>query len=198
MGQKEIQRNNCLWSFFSFWNTHRLFLWRKNSKNDTGFTIVELLVVIGVLGIITVGLLATLDPIGQLQKGWDAQRKSDLSQVQKALETYYQDNNKYPASSSQYRIIKTGTTEAVWGFDWTPYITVLPKDPGKSGKTYVYYATSTGQSYYLYASLDRGGKDPQACNTSGDACSSISSNGISATACGGTCNYGVSSSNVSP
>ena len=169
-----------------------------------GFTIVELLVVIGVLGIITLSLLATLDPVGQLQKGWDTQRKSDLAQIQKALEVYYQDNGRYPAHSVQagldYRVVRADNSTSDWGTQWTPYIAKLPKDPSLSGKRYIYFATSTGQAYYLYANLDRGAKDLQACN-GGNSCVSITSNAIPAASCGSLtqlCNYGVSSSNVSP
>lgn len=161
-----------------------------------GFTLIELIVVFGILGALSMLLIATLDPIAQFQKSRDGKRKSDLGQVQKILEQYYQDNGRYPVhstSSPTYRIVKLDGTTAEWGQAFTPYANVLPKDP-ISSKNYVYY--SSGQSYYLYASLDRGSKDPQAC--SGGVCSSLTSNNISPTACGGTCNYGVSSPNVSP
>ncbi len=76
-------------------------------------------------------------------------------------------------------------------------MSVLPKDP-TSSKKYVYYSTGKdGQTYYLYANLDRGGNDSQACFSTGSACSSAVSSGIG-TECGGNCNYGVSSPNVSP
>ncbi len=153
---------------------------------------------VGILSILAAGALVAINPLAQFQKANDSRRKADLSQVQKALEAYYQDNGKYPLSSTGtplYRItVPPGSTTIDWGQSWQPYMNLLPKDPTAS-KNYVYY--STGQSYYLYASLDRGGSDPQACN-SGNACSSLSANGIASTACGGTCNYGVTTPNVTP
>lgn len=168
-----------------------------------GFTLIEMLVVIAILGILAVTLLAVINPNAQLQKANDAHRKSDLESLQRALELYYQDNGCYPnavnneISTNDTAGCANGTAVA-WGSSWQPYMATLPKDP-VSTQTYIYYtpANSNKQTYYLYTSLQRGANDPNACNK-GSACTSLSGSGISNTACGGTCNYGVSSSNVSP
>ena len=138
---------------------------------------------------------ALIDPVAQLQKASDARRKSDLSQIKNGLELYYQDSGKYPPNTADYKItsLAPGGGAVDWGTQWPPYMTTLPKDPSSPAKTYIYY--STGQAYYLYASLDRKGNDPQACNA-GANCNSISQNGITPDACGGPCNSGVSSPNV--
>lgn len=164
-----------------------------------GFTLIELVVSIGILAILAGLALAILNPFEQFKKAQDARRKSDLAQVQKALEQYYQDTGHYPSSSGAYQIVGQGGT-IIWGQSWAPYLDVVPTDP-ESKKTYAYYAPTSPaglQTYYLYASLDRA-KDIQACN-SGAACISITSNSISTAACGSgyTCNYGVTSPNVSP
>lgn len=145
------------------------------------------------------GLLYLIDPLGQIQKANDAKRKSDLDQLRTTLEVYYNDNGRYPDYSADpdplfYRIKPAGGY-IDWGSAWTAYNVTLPKDPA-SAQNYVYFASVDGQSYWLYASLQRS-SDPQACN-GGAACSSLSTNSISSTACGTTCNYGISSSNVSP
>ncbi|MBI2195694.1 MAG: type II secretion system protein GspG [Candidatus Levybacteria bacterium] len=162
-----------------------------------GFTLIELILVIGILSVLSIGAIAVLNPTAQFQKASDARRKSDLSQLQKTLEIYYDDNGKYPPhfDTTDYRIEGLDGNAVAWGTSWQPYIDVMPKDPSGQ-KAYVYFASSNGQSYWLYASLDRD-TDISACNK-GDACNSLSSNGISATACGETCNFGVSSPNVSP
>lgn len=171
-----------------------------------GFTLIELIVVIGILSILSAMVLAVVNPFSQFQKARDAQRKSDLSQVQKALEQYYQDTGHYPSSTNNFQIIGLNSATIAWGQsnaqNW-PYINQLPQDP-LSNETYVYY--STGQSYWLYTSLERGAKDPQACNN-GNACSSILSGGVgfptlhTCSPTGNaniTCNYGVSSPNTAP
>jgi len=154
--------------------------------------------VITMISVLSIGIISILNPVTQFQKANDAKRKSDLSQIQKSLEGYYQDNGKYPLdnASSDYRIKGLDGKVVNWGTSWQPYMDVLPKDPSSS-KNYVYHASSDGQAYFLYASLDRV-SDPNVCN-SGSACSNLISNGVaSSTACGGTCNFGLSSPNVSP
>jgi len=164
-----------------------------------GFTLIEIIVVLAILGMLAATVFVAINPIAQLQKSNDAKRKADLESLQHALELYYQDKGSYPASSASFQI-QSGTTTLAWGSSWQPYMTTLPKDP-TAANSYIYYApaSANGQTYYLYANLQRGANDPQACNK-GNACSSIGSGAgfPSAKACGGTCNYGVSSSNVSP
>ncbi len=165
----------------------------RSSRNLTGFTLIELIVAVGVLAIFATFLLTTLNPFEQFKKAADAQRKNDLAQIQRAIEAYYQDFGTYPASSNNKISYNSSTLE--WGSTWSPYIDVLPKDPSGSN-SYIYVSGSNGQSYFLYASLDRGGKDPQACNSAGTACPNVPL-GVTCGS-GKICNYGVSSPNVSP
>ncbi len=151
---------------------------KKNSIQQ-GFTLVEILVTIGILSIHMVGILAIIDPVSGVQKANDAKRKSDLAQVQRLLELYYNDNQQYPAALP-------------FGSSWGTYSNKLPDDPSNN-KNYDYKSVGQGQTYYMYASLDRGGKDKQACKSNGNACNNA--NGLN---CGGVCNYGVSSSNATP
>ena len=159
---------------------------------ESGFTLIELIVVIGIISIMAIAVLAVLDPSSQIKKANDARRKADLSQIQKALETYYQDNGNYPAVGSGYKLTDKSGTIVNWGSSWSPYMNVIPKDSTLS-HTYVYYSPDR-QSYYLYANLERGIKDPQVCNGVLN-CASVPA-GVN---CGGVvCNYGVSSVDVSP
>lgn len=170
-------------------------------KLTAGFTFVKLLMAVVVIGVLTSATIVFVNPVAQIQKANDAKRKSDLAQIQKALETFYQSNGKYPATTAiaslpNYSIIGLDGNVVSWGSAWEPYMDTLPKDPNSS-KNYVYISTSSGQTYYIYASLNRGVNDPQACFSNGDPCSSAVANSMT-TACGGNCNYGVSSPNVSP
>lgn len=156
-----------------------------------GFTIIELIIVIALIAIFTAGALTILNPLEQLKKGNDARRKSDLSQIQKAMEAFYNDTGRYPTATINYKIQDLNGNEINWGSSWPPYMNLLPADPGKTN--YIYYS-GNGQSYYLYASLERGVNDPDACQ--GGQCPSKGGLNMGS-ACGKKCNYGVSSSNVS-
>ncbi|MEK7534557.1 MAG: type II secretion system protein GspG [Patescibacteria group bacterium] len=166
-----------------------------------GFTLIKILI-IGIIGISTIIAVILIDPITQIQKANDSKRKSDLAQIQRAIKQYYEDFGKFPPNPgdclqdvNNCKIVRLDGRTVEWGESFAPYIKILPKDPSKN-KTYIYYVKIDGQSYYMYGNLDRE-EDPQACN-SGKACSSLSFIGLSNTACGGVCNYGVSSGNVTP
>ena len=166
----------------------------KMENIQKGFTLLEIIIVVGIISILPVGAMTILDPVAQFQKANDLRRKSDLATIQKALEQYYGDTGQYPQSTSDYKIIGLDGKTVGWGAAWSPYLNIVPKDPN-SLKNYVY--GSGGQSYYLYATLDRG-NDPQSCqnlNANGE-CQNVPAANLCGT--GVKCNYGVTSPNVSP
>lgn len=151
--------------------------------NDRGFTLMELLIAIAILGILaTVGMGSYFS---SLKKGRDARRKAALEQVQRALEMYYNDHGRYPDPDS-----------LPWGEQFTDgttiYMQKLPEDP-KSDYTYQYVtdtAMETAGSYFkLYACLEND-QDPQIITPN----ETVNCGGI----CGADCNYGISSPNTEP
>ncbi len=171
-------------------------MFAKFKLTEQGITLIELLTVVGLLAILSSGLIILVNPFQKIGQANDAKRKSDLAQLTRALEIYYQDFGSYPQSSGAFTI--TGVN---WGDSWPQYMSRLPNDPS-GGKTYVYYTPNSGacsnyQCYYLYASL-QSPKDPQLCFPgTGAACPNAVTNSLD-TSCGGVCNYGVSSQNTSP
>ncbi|OGH09981.1 MAG: hypothetical protein A2152_03445 [Candidatus Levybacteria bacterium RBG_16_35_6] len=166
----------------------------KFKKISKGFTLIELVIVVAVLGIISTIVMTSINPMAQFQKANDGRIKSDLAQLQRVLESYYEDVGRYPASPDyEIQTIADPSTGNAWGDPWSPYMDFLPKSPGYPNRTYVYYSPD-GQTYYLYANLERGTIDPKACN-GGNRCDNAPADAN----CGGTgCNYGVSSPNVNP
>ena len=63
-----------------------------------GFTLVELLVVIAVIGVLAAVVLVAINPAKKLGQARDAQTKSGEQQISTALSTYYTQMTSYPAA----------------------------------------------------------------------------------------------------
>lgn len=61
-----------------------------------GFTLVELLIVIALLGALAIGLIGALDPFEQLKKGTDTGTRDLVNQVQTAVLRYFATTNDFP------------------------------------------------------------------------------------------------------
>lgn len=137
----------------------------KNSKKS--FTLIELLVVIAIIG----GLSALLVPnyMGARERARDAQRKSDLKQIQKALEMYKQDQNppSYPNSLPPFDVCWSSEPNCRGNI----YMNKFPADP--NGNSYSYQVDNNNLTYTLCACLENKA-DPDA-NTICSACGSCPS-----------------------
>jgi len=85
-------------------------LMRKLARS-AGFTMIELLVVIAVIGILSVALLATLNPLEQIRKGRDTRTRSDSAQLASALERYNASLGKFPWQASEGEDLNDGTAD---------------------------------------------------------------------------------------
>lgn len=121
-------------------------------KKNKGFTLIELLIVIAIIGVLATLLMANF--IGVRQRARDAQRKSDVRQVQSALEIYRSDQSTYPPTAT---LSSCGGSLAVSG---TIYMQKLPCDP-TSGLAYTYAQTGGGTGYTLYACLENANDSQQ-------------------------------------
>jgi prepilin-type N-terminal cleavage/methylation domain-containing protein len=61
-----------------------------------GFTLVELLIVIALIAILSVAVLATINPIEQSNKARDSRVQNDAAEVMNAYERYYASQQEYP------------------------------------------------------------------------------------------------------
>lgn len=69
----------------------------QNKSQQDGFTLVELLVVISIIGILAAMLLTNF--VGVRGRAGDAKKKNDLRQLKTALRLYYNDFQHYPTAS---------------------------------------------------------------------------------------------------
>lgn len=139
-----------------------------------GFTLVELLVVISIIGVLAAIGLGSFTTAQM--RGRDAQRKSDLKQISHSLEIYYSDHGSYPASitfGSEFTDTKT------------VYFKKLPTDPSK-GYSYVYRVPDTlNKKYQLYARIENP-EDKDILDSLTESCGT------------NMCNFAVTSPNTNP
>lgn len=78
-----------------------------------GFTLVELLIVIALIAILSVAVLATINPIEQSNKAKDSTTQNDAAEVMNAYERYYTVKNTYPWMDSDSSATVT-TADTSW------------------------------------------------------------------------------------
>jgi type II secretion system protein G len=118
----------------------------KEIPNKKGFTLIELLIVLAIIGILTSFLLANF--IGAKARARDAQRKSDMRQMQAAFELFRADVGNYPTNAQ----VVCGKPLANGG---TTYMQELPCDPlNTSPYLYTYLQSGGGTGYTLIACLE--------------------------------------------
>ncbi len=68
----------------------------KKVKSQLGFTMIELLIVITILGILAVAVLSAINPIEQINRGRDTGRQSDAEQLLSGIDRYNAFQGFYP------------------------------------------------------------------------------------------------------
>jgi prepilin-type N-terminal cleavage/methylation domain-containing protein len=102
-----------------------------------GFTLVELLVSISIIGVLTAILMMNL--VGARERSRDAQKIQDLNSLKNALRMYYNDNNAYPANKT-----------VILGTGFTGYTS------GLGDTSFTYTLTNSGDGFLLKIGLDVG------------------------------------------
>lgn len=128
-------------------------------KQQQGFTLIEILIVVAIIAILASVVLVGLGPTQRA--GRDARRLSDLREVQTGLELYYNKCGYYPGVA-----VAAGTACGSWsaGNTWDDMTTALkgttdigistiPQDP-TAGHTYYYGTNAQGTGYLIAAQLE--------------------------------------------
>ncbi len=127
------------------------------NRTSSGFTIVELLIVIVVIAILAAITVVAYN--GIQARARDTQRKSDVAALVKAFELYYADNGMYPVSSGSTAINSawSSTADSSWSSligQLQPYATNLPlRDPVHNPGNSTIGSGGTSHSYDYYSSI---------------------------------------------
>jgi len=137
----------------------------KKNNNNRGFTLLELLVVMVIIGVlVTIGLRSFTQ--SQI-KSRDAKRKSDIEQLERALELYRGDKGHYPVSNEFGQMVvfwEDGGTTQEQIFEWgepfydpvQPSTIYMPKLPTPTGQYTIFY-----QAYVRDPSQESGFSEAQ-------------------------------------
>lgn len=129
----------------------------KLRSSHRGFTIIELLMVIAIIGILTAIVLASLNT--SRAKARDAKRLQEMKQIKYAIELFYSNTGYYPTCGGDIHCDTTGVYSALSTLEVVPtYIGSIPNDPSNSVGQYGYYYArgyvKTGINSFVSTGLD--------------------------------------------
>jgi general secretion pathway protein G len=118
------------------------------SKAYQAFTLIELLVVIALIGILSTLVIANLNSARERSR--DAQRKSDIRNIQTALRMYYNDTGTYMSPPFGN----------IWTVGTATYMNTVPNDPlVADGRTYSFSLDVANDTYTLTACFENKSDD---------------------------------------
>lgn len=114
-------------------------------RSKAGYTLIELIIVAGIIGVLSSIVLASINEIRQNSR--DAKRIADLENIALALGLYKEENGEFPngagydgggvGQATEGRIC-SGCTGPI-NVDLLEYLGEIPEDPLHDGLTYGYY-----------------------------------------------------------
>lgn len=131
------------------------------TKRDHGFTLLELLIVVAIIGLLAAIVVVALN--GAREGGRDGGRKTQVQEFIKALELYYSDNGVYPApgGTPSYPVDFASVESELSG---SGYLRAIPEDPLYGDAGYQYCVSPDQSSYTIAVNTEEDGDGSDFCH----------------------------------
>jgi general secretion pathway protein G len=104
------------------------------ARRPRGFTLVEIMVVVVILGILAVLIVPRV--VGRTDEARTVAAKQDVAAIMQALKLYRLDNGRYPTTEQGIAALVTKPQSEPAPRNWQKYLDRIPKDPW--GNAYQY------------------------------------------------------------
>ena len=117
-------------------------------RQNLGFTLIEMLIVVAMIGVLATVLFIAINPLQQMKKTRDAGRLSDMAQIVRALEWYFVDYGRFPSIDGDsccdgWDVGPCGGDGFISALETSGNLKKVPQDPEGTGGC-------TGYAYYRY------------------------------------------------
>ena len=99
----------------------------KKSTASRGFTLIELMVVLAIIGVLAALVVPSV--LNRAEESRVTAARVDIQNLMQALKLYKLDNMRYPTAEQGLQALVTQPTQPPVPQNWKPYIDKLPNDP---------------------------------------------------------------------